>query len=292
MNDGGVAEPTRQPLAIRRYGAAPEAGGHAYLLIHGFGGSSFTWRGWAPALGALGTTYTVDLTGFGDAPKPGKGPYDLPTQADRIVAFARDRHLGAMTLIGHSMGGGVALLLATRLLDRPSVDVRALVLVAAAAYPQRLPPFVGLSRHPRLTRGLAKSIGVRRIVKTTLRSIVHDPSSVDDAQVDAYTAPLESEGGLEAAMATGRSIVPPDLDEITAKYPRLTMPTLALWGDADRVVPLWVGQRLARELPRAELHVLEACGHVPSEERPDASLAVLLDFLERYELAPPTRRNP
>lgn len=274
---------TRHALAVRRYGPEPDALGHAYVLIHGFGGSSFTWHGWAPRLSKRGTVFTVDLTGFGEAPKPLDEAYDVHSQAARVEAFARDAGLGSVTLIGHSMGGGVALLLATRLLDRPTLETRALVLVAAAAYPQRLPPFVRLSRHPTLTKGLVKSIGARRIVEATLRSIVHDPATITEDQIDAYTRPLETDDGLRAAMATGRTIVPDDLDEITALYPKLTMPTLAMWGDHDRVIPLWVGQRLVRELTGAELALLPDCGHVPPEEQPEASFDLLADFLDRCE---------
>jgi len=63
-------------------------------------------------------------------------------------------------------------------------------------------------------------------------------------------------------------------------YPAMTLPTLLLWGDHDRVIPLWVGQRLAEDLPRARLVVLDRCGHLPPEERPGDSWTAMSAFLD------------
>ncbi|MEQ1857848.1 MAG: alpha/beta fold hydrolase, partial [Longimicrobiales bacterium] len=60
----------------------------------------------------------------------------------------------------------------------------------------------------------------------------------------------------------------------------LDMPALLIWGRSDRVVPLSVGERLARELPKAQLHVLDRCGHLPAEEVPHESFAVVERFLD------------
>ena len=57
------------------------------------------------------------------------------------------------------------------------------------------------------------------------------------------------------------------------------MPTLLLWGEADRVVPLWVAHELERRFPEARLEVMAECGHIPPEEKPGESLQILLDFL-------------
>ena len=63
--------------------------------------------------------------------------------------------------------------------------------------------------------------------------------------------------------------------------PILDVPTLLLWGRHDRVVPLWVGERLAEQLPQAELEVFERCGHVPPEELPEETLGAVTAFLDR-----------
>ena len=67
------------------------------------------------------------------------------------------------------------------------------------------------------------------------------------------------------------------------QWRQIDTPALLLWGRHDHVVPLWVGERLSRELPRAELVVIERCGHIPPEERPEETLAHLRSVLTRVE---------
>lgn len=279
----GVVIDTELPLSVRRVDEG-QVSTRAFVLVHGFGGSAFTWRDWAPRLGSVAPTYTVDLTGFGDAPKPPDAPYQPESQADTLVALIDEIGATSVTLVGHSMGGGIALFTALKLAASRGVTVDALVLIGAAAYRQRLPPFVALSRRPRLSTALVRAIGARRIINATLRSIVYDPSSVSRDQIEAYARPLESDEGLLAAMASGRNILPANIDEVSSRYRTLDMPVLCLWGDHDRVIPLWVGQRLAEEIPGARLVVLPRCGHVPPEERPVESLDVVENFLRDHSL--------
>jgi len=189
--------------------------------------------------------------------------------------------------VGHSLGGGVALLTALRLHDAREGRLRRLVIVGGVAYEQRLPPFVGLAEHPRLSRALFRLVGPRRVARGVLRSIVHDGSRITEEQVVGYADPLASPGAMRALIDAARQIVPPDLDRVTPRYREIDVPSLLVWGREDRVVPLAVGQRLAAELPDARLHVLERCGHLPAEERPDESFAVLAAFLASTALETP-----
>lgn len=252
---------------------------HAFVLVHGFGGSTFTWRYWAPRLARRSRTLVVDLMGFGAAPKPRDATYEPGEQARLLEALMIEQDVRAVTLVGHSMGGGICLLTGLRLRDTGTVELRALVLVAAAAHRQKLPPLVGFSRRPKLTRRIVRAIGPRRIVHATLRSIVYDSRSITPEQIDAYAAPLESDDGLYSVMAAGQNILPKDIDDHTVRYPEISVPTLLLWGDTDRVIPMWVARRLEAELPHARLCVLPRCGHVPPEEQPQESWALVDDFL-------------
>ncbi|MEX2467077.1 MAG: alpha/beta hydrolase [Gemmatimonadota bacterium] len=262
-----------------RSGLPPEPGVERFVLVHGFGASSFTWRHWLPTLERRGHVVSVDLLGFGGSPKPSDGPYDPVSQAALVTEAVRELGNGRVTVIGHSLGGSVALLtaLALRELGQPP---HRLVLLAGAAYRQRMPPFVHCARYPRAMDFGLRALGARLIVRQVVRSIVFDGSSVTDDLVEGYAAPLEQPDALPALLACAARIEPPGLDAITARYPSLTLPTLLLWGRHDRVVPPSVGIRLARTLPNARLHVLERCGHLPHEELPEASLTLLEDFLE------------
>jgi pimeloyl-ACP methyl ester carboxylesterase len=269
--------PTALPLHVTELGEGSET----FLFLHGYGGSSFTWRFWTSELAARGRLLLVDLKGFGHAPKPADDEYAPSDHARLIVRLMRELDLRNVTLVGHSLGGGIALLTVLELLDSGEERLARLVLVAAPAYRQRLPPLVPLSRRPRLGAALLRLLGPRRVVRWVLRSIVHDRQGVTEDQVLSYARPLESPEGVHAAMSTGRRILPERIDEIAKRYPEIRLPTLLLWGLGERVVPLWVAQRLASDLPNARLSLLEKCGHIPPEERPAESLSVLLEFLDQ-----------
>jgi pimeloyl-ACP methyl ester carboxylesterase len=113
-----------------------------------------------------------------------------------------------------------------------------------------------------------------------LRSIVHDPATVTPEQVAGYADPLRAASAKARLIACVNQLVPDGLDSIVARYPTLDLPVLLLWGRQDPVVSLRsVGERLATDLPRAQLAVLDACGHLPPEEHPEASLAIVQSFL-------------
>ncbi|MGE0158463.1 MAG: alpha/beta hydrolase [Gemmatimonadales bacterium] len=268
------------PLHVETSGLDQAADVETYLLIHGYGASSYSWRHWVPALGTRGHVVTVDLKGCGRAPKPADGRYGPEHQAELIRALIERRDLRRVTLIGHSLGGGVTLLTALDLVGRAPARLERMVIVAGAAYDQRMPPFVRLADFPRLSTMAFNAVGAERVVRVVLEQIVHDPGRVEEDQVRGYAAPLASSDAVRCLIASAQQIRPDDLDAIVARYPALDVPALLLWGRHDRVVPLAVGERLARDLPRARLVVLERCGHLPAEELPEASYAVLERFLD------------
>jgi len=262
------------PLHVECHGN----GGSSLVLLHGYGGSAFSWRYWIPSLAERHEVWAVDLKGHGSAPAPPDDRYSPHDHADLIYRFIIQKDLRDVTLLGHSMGGGIALLVAFRLLQQGRLA--RLVLVSGAAYPQRLPPFVKLARKGRWARWFFALVPKQRLIRWVLRSIVHDPSAITGAQVEGYAEPLRRASHRLALIKTALGIVPPDIDALTARYPDLDIPTLLLWGRHDRVVPLSVGERLLEVLPRATLEVLEDCGHLPPEELPKDSLQIVESFLK------------
>lgn len=264
------------PLDVERRGA-----GDPIVLLHGFGAHRFTYRGWADELARTHAVHLVDLVGFGTAPAPradaGYGPV---AQADAVVRYLREAELRRVTLVGHSLGGGVALLAALRLRDLGELDrLNGLVDIAGPAYPQAIPRYIGLARMPLVGAAALRFVSPTRLVRKVLEFVVFDDAALTDAWVEGYAEPLRSRRTRRAVLETARRIVPPDLARWAERFGDITVPTLLLWGRHDRIVPLAVGQRLARDLPHARLVVLERCGHSPAEERPAESLAVLREFL-------------
>jgi len=279
MRSGG-ALPTDVPLHVERSGREPGAGVETFLLLHGYGASTFMWRHWTPLLGRRGHVVAIDMKGFGRAPRPDDDRYAPEHQAELVARLVAAHDLWNLTLVGHSLGGGVALLTALALQDEGGGRLRRLVVVAGAAYDQKLPPFARLAGYPRASALAFRALGAPRVVRAVLRSVVHDPARVDDEQVRGYAEPLGTRDAVRALIAAARQIRPQELERVTARYRSLDVPTLILWGREDRVVPLWVGQRLARDLPDARLHVFDRCGHLPAEELPDESWAVLESFFD------------
>lgn len=266
------------PLHVEETGEGPPL-----LLLHGFGANSYTWHRWVPELARDHRVIRVDLKGFGAAPKPDDDAYAPADHAELLLRLVRGRDLRDLTVVGHSLGGGIALLLALRLLEAEAERLRALVLVAAPAYRQGIPPWIRRARIPLVGRIFLRLVPPRRLIRWVLRSIVHDPSTITRTQVEAYAEPLESADARRALLRTARQIVPPDLERTVRRYPEIGVPALLLYGREDPVVPLEVGERLADALPRARLHVLDACGHDPPEELPEESLAAVRAFLDLLE---------
>ena len=84
-------------------------------------------------------------------------------------------------------------------------------------------------------------------------------------------------------MDVGRHLDPALLETLSPRFPEIELPTLLIWGRHDHVVPLHVGTRLASALPNAELVILERCGHLPPEERPEAGFVAVRSFLDRTD---------
>lgn len=270
------------PLHVEVSGLEPGPTVETFLLIHGYAASTFTWRFWGPRLAARGHVVALDLKGFGRAPRPADGRYSPEHQAELVHRLIEQRDLRRVTMVGHSLGGGVTLLTALRLADAGAGRLERMVIVSGAAYDQRLPPFVRMAEYPRLASLLFRALGSERVVRAVLGQIVHDSSRVDETQVRGYAGPLASDDAVHALLETARQIRPANLDAFTARYRELDIPALLLWGRGDRVVPLAIGERLARDLPNARLHVLEHCGHLPPEEVADESFTLLERFLEDH----------
>lgn len=269
---GPSAEPVR--LAYEERGA-----GDPLLLIHGFGASTYTWREVAPLLADDYRVIAVDMKGFGKSDKPLDDKYSLHDQTALIADFIVKRNLRKLTIVGHSFGGGVALLLA--LDKRPDLKgrIKRLVILDGVAYRQHIPVFFRLLRQPSIAQLGMVLVPPEIQTQAALRIAYEDNRKATAETAAAYAAPLRSEGGRHAVISTVQQIVPPDIDEVAAKYKTIKMPVLLLWCENDKVVPLEIGWRLGGELPNATFHMLRNCGHMPQEEEPVETARRIKDFL-------------
>jgi len=261
-----------------------EAGnGPPLLLIHGFGASSFTWRKVAPTLAETNRVIAVDLKGFGQSEKPLDERYSVFDQAELLAQLIEEKDLRDLTLVGHSFGGGAALLLALQAEERLKGRIARLVLLDSIAYPQNIPVFFRMLDMP-----VVSQLGIRMVppevqARLALKIAYFDDSKIDAEEVEAYAAPLKTAAGKHAIIHSARQILPEGIEELSERYKTIELPTLILWCDHDRIVPLEVGIKLRRTLPNSTLRLVEECGHMPQEEQPESTLLLLQDFLGQTE---------
>jgi len=257
------------------------------LLLHGFAASRSTWDDLRTRFPPHRyTLYLIDLMGFGLSSKPRNGNYALVEQAAIILAFLADRKLSRAVLIGHSLGGTIALLAA--LVDRSPTRHRfidTLVLIGAPAWPQPLPRFFRYLKAPLLGSVLLKLLPNRLVVSRSLASVYYDRNMVDDRHRERYADSFRGAGTVNALVRTVRQLVPEQWEEFCTEYHKLDRPLLLVWGSNDRVVTFRQGERLRDIVHGARLEVIDRCGHNPHEEYPDETWRVIERFLEEQRTA-------
>lgn len=179
----------------------------------------------------------------------------------------------------HSFGGGVALTLAARMPGR----VERLLLEDAVVYPLPLELKGRVALMPGIGRFLFTKVYSRRDLAAHFRSAFREPPADLDAYVDYYWERFNRANAREVNYAILRTIGA--LADNTGDPSRVQAPTLLVWGEEDRIVPLAHGKRLVKQVPGARLEVVGACGHSPHEERPDEWLRHALPFLRGEALA-------
>lgn len=241
--------------------------GPAVILLHGFGGHTYSFRYTIPALAKTRRVIAVDLKGFGYSERPPESDYSQGAQARLVVALMDRLGVEKAALVGHSLGGGVAMRVAAGWPER----VERLALAASVPgdrFRWLLPPATPLLK-PFLPL-------FSRIVSRRLLSIsVYDRSFLTEEVRDCYRAPLRLRGsmrGLYQMIRDARKDKPID-------FGRITMPVRILWGERERVLPRWFRDRLRKRLPQSKTVTIARAGHLLLEERPDECNAALMEFL-------------
>ena len=246
--------------------------GTPVVFIHGIGGSMYGWRyQLAPLVAAGYRVVAFDNRGFGFSDRPAHG-YGNAAYAQLVVSLLDSLGISSAVLVGHSMGGAIAAEVALRYPDR----VRGMVLIDAAGYGVRWPGVLKIARWP-IIGAIATAFRGRWITGRILRSSFLDPSKVTEADVDQYYAPVaESDYGraLRGVLREFR------FDTLGGRLADVQTPTLILWGDADRWIPLRDGSRFTHELPRSEFALLARAGHNAPEEAADQVNRLLLGYLK------------
>jgi pimeloyl-ACP methyl ester carboxylesterase len=238
--------------------------GPAAVLIHGFGGHTFSYRHNIPALAKYHRVIALDLKGFGYSERPPDGDYSLTAQAQLVLGLMDELGIESASVVGHSMGGEVAMRVAAASPER----VENLVLVASVSgdrFPTLPPTPIIKPIMPFLSRLTARFL---------LKRGFYDQTKLTDDVREGYRAPRRVRGfmnGVYQLLRDARHDPP-------IEYQKITQPTLILWARAERL-PGSILTRLRKHLPRAEVKYVEEAGHLLLEEQPEAVNREILRFI-------------
>jgi pimeloyl-ACP methyl ester carboxylesterase len=256
--------------------AVEEAGrGETLVLLHGLATTRDIWGQVAPELARTRHVVTADLPGFGESAPAGPG-YELEAVAERVArGLAAHGVRGPFDLVGHSLGGGVALTLAAL---RPRA-VRRLVLVAPAGFaaiPRPVARVLAAAAEPVLgaRRALAPLTDTEWGRRVLLAFTAADGARISPAQVRLMI------GASEHARRTPEALAAITAADLRPVLRSLRMPVGVIWGAQDRTVPPRHAEAIRAERPDVEMVTIDRAGHVAMIERPQAFTAALEGLLE------------
>ncbi|MEV6019287.1 MULTISPECIES: alpha/beta hydrolase [unclassified Streptomyces] len=254
--------------------------GPALVLIHGIGDSSATWAELIPDLARTHTVIAPDLLGHGESDKP-RADYSVAAYANGVRDLLGTLDIESATLVGHSLGGGVAMQFAYQFPER----TERLILVSAGGVGGEVNPFLRAASLPgaHLMLSALRLPGMRVNVGLFLRLMrVLDADLAQDAPellhlVDA----LPDATSRSAFVRTLRAVVDWRGQAVTMLdrcYLTEGMPTMLLWGDRDSVVPVRHAHGAHAAMPGSRLEIFEGAGHFPFHSDPARFLALVQEF--------------
>ena len=255
--------------------------GQPVLLLHGFGGNTYSWRFQMEILSESNRVIGLDLRGFGKSPKPDDNRYTFRDHVEMVKQFIYEMSLSHIVLVGHSYGGSIALgLILDFKEDHPEI-VDKLVIIAGAAYPQHLPSLARIMRTSGIGNLTLKSLSEKKIVKWILKQMYHKRAMISQSTVSAYATPLKEDHAKKILMVTAENMIPQNPETYVKKYRNIDIPALLIWGENDSIVPLGYGRRLAKSMKNAHLKVIQECGHIPQEEKPVDVNQFMVEFIHQ-----------
>lgn len=244
------------------------------VLLHGTSASLHTWEGWTRALAGERRVIRFDLPGFGLTGPAPDSDYTVERYARFTIAMLDRLGVRRCVLAGNSFGGHIAWVTALAAPER----VERLILVDAGGYPPKstsVPIGFRIARVPVVNK-LAQFTLPRSVVAASLRNVYGDPGKVTPDLVDLYFAMTVREGNRRALAERFAQAVPGAMVE---RVPQIRQPTLILWGGRDRLIPPANAERFRRDIAGSRLVVFANLGHVPHEEDPAGTVAVVEQFL-------------
>ena len=271
-----------QRLSYRTAGSGP-----LLVLIHGIAGTSATWDGVIPWLAERYTIIAPDLLGHGESSKP-EGDYSLGAYAngirDLLEALGHDRG----TLVGHSLGGGVAMQYAYQFLER----CERLVLVSSGGLGRELHPLLRAAALPGAEVVLPwLSVAGERSIGKLVRLLggMGVRASADLEETWRSFVSLADPGARRAFVHTVRGIIDLHGQRVSANdrlYLAADLPTLIVWGARDPLIPVLHAREAHERIGGSRLEIFPEAGHFPHRDDPRRFVSTLFEFLDATKPLP------
>jgi pimeloyl-ACP methyl ester carboxylesterase len=256
--------------------------GPVLLLLHGIANSSQTWEHVAPRLSEHFTLIAPDLLGHGESATP-RGDYSLGAHATGVRDLLTALGIEHVTVVGHSLGGGIAMQFAYQFPER----CERLVLVSSGGLGREVHLLLRAAALPGADYVLplltsSGVVGVGRRFGGLLRRVRLAPGGDVDVLAQGF-ASLDNAGSRQAFLHTVRAVIEPSGQRVSA-HDRLALasliPSLIVWGERDSIIPVDHGAAAHEAMPGSRFEVFPGAGHLPHDADPDRFAAVLTDFCE------------
>lgn len=177
-----------------------------------------------------------------------------------------------VSIVGHSMGGQIAMYIARKIPDR----IQKLILLASSGYLQAANKWLVYASYLPFFHVIAKHHIHKNGVLENLRNVLYDHSFITDELIQEYERPIKDP---DFSKSLTRFVRYREGDLTSEQVKEVHTPSLLIWGTNDKVVPLRIGKRLEKELPQAKLISYENTGHLITEERPKEVHRQIYSFL-------------
>lgn len=245
------------------------------LLIHGFGASLHTWDAWAATLEKDFRVIRFDLPGFGLTGPDPTGDYTDERMNAILLELMKQLEVTQATFIGNSIGGRIAWYFTSQY---PSL-VKKLVLISPDGFKS---PTARYGQPPEISNlmYLLRFTMPKFLLQQNLELAYANPATLTPALLDQYYDLLLAPGVRKAMIQRMEQTV---LRDPKPFLQSIQQPTLLLWGEEDKMIPIANAQDYLSLLPRVSLQILKNTGHLPQEENPAQHLRGLVEFLNTNE---------
>jgi pimeloyl-ACP methyl ester carboxylesterase len=241
------------------------------VLIHGFLSSTFSYRRLIPYLMNDFSVLALDLPPFGKSEKSIRFQYTYKNLAKLVIELLDRLQIPSCILVGHSMGGQISLNIARQ---RPDL-VKQIVLLCSSGYLKRTQMPLLLSTYMPYFHLYVKRRLHRQGVEKNLLNVVYDHSLIDEEMRKGYEQPFYDK---QIFKALARLIRHREGDLSSEELKEIETPSLLVWGEEDKVVPIHIGKRLHQDLPNSQFISFPKTGHLLPEEKPRHVYEQILRF--------------